>query len=237
MAARLELRHVCKTIGKREILKNIDLQVAPGEIVGLVGPNGAGKSTMMKIAAGFSRPTEGFAAVNGHDVQKERPKALEKAVFLIEGPGLYNGLTGTQHLKMACEERGVRYDPEAVADIVPLGKQLNDRVRTYSMGMKQRLALSLCWAVQPNLFVLDEPTNTLDPDGIFLLRNRIQASVESGAGVLISSHLLDEIAKTAGRILFIRRGEIVSECASVDGDELEQIYQKTFFSDGQGGNG
>ena len=230
MDALLELANVSKTVGKREILRNVTLRVGPGEIVGLVGPNGAGKSTLMKIAAGFSLPTVGNARINGRDVQKERPQALEKAAFLIEGPGLYNNLTGTQHLKMVCEERGVPYDPELVSDFVPFEKQLDGRVRTYSMGMKQRLALALCWAVRPNLFVLDEPTGALDPDGIFLLRKRIQASAESGAGVLISSHLLDEMAKTATRILFLRKGEIVWENAAVAGDELERIYQEKFAS-------
>ena len=232
MDALLKLQNVSKTIRKRKILRDISLRVGPGEIVGLVGPNGAGKSTIMKIAAGFSLPTGGSASIGGHDVRKERPEALKKAVFLIEGPGLYSGLTGTQHLKMVCEERGVPYEPDSVSDIVPFGKQLDDRVRTYSMGMKQRLALSLCWAVQPDLFVLDEPTSALDPDGIFLLRKRVQASAESGAGVLISSHLLDEMAKTADRILFIRGGEIVWESAAVQGDELERMYQEKFMSGG-----
>lgn len=231
MGTFLELKQVSKTIRKHNILKNIDLKVGSGEIVGLVGPNGAGKSTIMKIAAGFCLPTNGSVQINGYDVQKERPKAMEKAVFLIEGPGLYSSLTGTQHLKMICEERGVCYDPELISDLVPFGKQLNDKVRTYSMGMKQRLALSLCWAVQPNLFVLDEPTNTLDPDGIFLLRKRIQASAENGAGVLISSHLLDEMAKMANRILFIRSGEIIWESTTMNGDELERIYQEKFLVD------
>lgn len=237
MSALLELQNINKTIRKRQILKNVSLHIGPGEIVGLVGPNGAGKSTVMKIAAGYSLPTRGSAQINGYDVQKKRPKAMEKAVFLIEGPGLYGHLTGTQHLKMVCEERGVPYDPAAVADIVPLGKQLNERVRTYSMGMKQRLALALCWAVKPSLFVLDEPTNALDPDGIFLLRKRVQEAAESGAGVLISSHLLDEMAKTANRILFLRSGEIVGESASVHGEELERIYQEKFSNGGTEANG
>lgn len=237
MSALLELQDISKTIRKRKILQNISLQIRPGEIVGLVGPNGAGKSTIMKISAGFSLPTRGSVRINGFDVQKERPRALKKTAFLVEGPGLYNSLTGTQHLKMVCEERGVPYDPEAVADIVPLGKQLNDRVHTYSMGMKQRLALALCWAVRPSLFVLDEPTNALDPDGIFLLRKRVQETSESGAGVLISSHLLDEMAKTANRILFIRGGEIIWESAAVHGEELERIYQEKFPNGGAEANG
>ncbi len=228
----LELEKISKTIGKREILRGVSLRVGPGEIVGLVGPNGAGKSTLMKIAAGFSFPTAGSAKINGHDVQKERPQALEKAVFLIEGPGLYGNMTGTQHLKMACEERGVPYDPQAVSDFVPFEKQLGSRVHTYSMGMKQRLALALCWAVKPDLFVLDEPTGALDPDGIFLLRKRIQEAAQAGAGILISSHLLDEMAKTATRILFLRQGEIVGESAAVGGDELEQIYREKFAASG-----
>ena len=225
----LELANVSKTIGKSEILRGVTLQVEPGEIVGLVGPNGAGKSALMKIAAGFSLQTSGNAEINGHSVQKERPQALKKAAFLIEGPGLYNEFTGTQHLKMVCEERGVAYNPESVSDFIPFEKQLGDKVRTYSMGMKQRLSLALCWAVQPDLFVLDEPVNALDPDGIFLLRKRIQKSAEEGAGFLISSHLLDEMAKTATRILFLKKGKIVWENAAISGTELEEKYQEIFM--------
>ena len=130
---------------------------------------------------------------------------------------------------MVCEERGVAYNPESVSDFIPFEKQLGDKVRTYSMGMKQRLSLALCWAVQPDLFVLDEPVNALDPDGIFLLRKRIQKSAEEGAGFLISSHLLDEMAKTATRILFLKKGKIVWENAAISGTELEEKYQEIFM--------
>lgn len=230
MGALLELENINKNIRKHKILQNVSLQVAPGEIVGLVGPNGAGKSSIMKLAAGFSLPSGGSVRINGHDVRKERPKALEKAVFLIEGPGLYSSLTGTRHLQMMCEERGVPYEPASVAEMIPFARQLNDRVHTYSMGMKQRLALAICWAVRPALFVLDEPVDTLDPDGIFVLRKWIQSSAEKGAGFLISSHLLDEMAKTATRILFIRKGEIVKETDAVSSEELEQTYLDVFLS-------
>lgn len=228
METLLELKDVTKVIHKHRILQNVSLQVKPGEIVGLVGPNGAGKTSAMKIAAGFTYPTQGGAKVCGHDVHKERPAAMRESAFLIEEPGLYKSMTGRQHLKMVCEERDVAYDPAETEDIANLGKQIDDKVRTYSIGMKQRLGLAICWAMHPKLFVLDEPTNGLDPDGIFLLRSKIREAAAQGAGFLVSSHLLDELAKTADRILFIKKGELVWESAASDGDALEQAYREQF---------
>lgn len=230
----LNVQTVSKRFGKKEILKGISLSVESGEIVGLVWPNGAGKTTLLKQIAGFQFPSSGKITVCGFDTARDHENAARHMACLIEAPGLYPNVSGRRHLEMFCAARGV---PEAVigevADFLNFQNQLSARTRTYSVGMKQRLGLALCWVSRPDLLVLDEPLNGLDPDGIFLLRGRIEKAAAAGAGVLLSSHLLDELQKVATRIVFIRKGEIAGEFRSGDADALERRYRELFPASGK----
>ena len=156
----LNVQTVSKRFGKREILKGISLSVESGEIVGLVWPNGAGKTTLLKQIAGFQFPSSGKITVCGFDTARDHENAARHMACLIEAPGLYPNISGRRHLEMFCAARGV---PEAVigevADFLNFQNQLSARTRTYSVGMKQRLGLALCWVSRPDLLVLDEPLN------------------------------------------------------------------------------
>lgn len=237
----LNVKGVTKRIRRREILNDISLHIAPGEIVGLVGPNGAGKTSLMKLIAGYNFPTAGTIEICGHDVGRDHAAAMRKAAFLVENPGFYPELSGRRHLYMVCDSRGIaRSTVDALADFLDFPGQLDDRVKTYSIGMKQRLGLAMCWAAQPKLLVLDEPLNGLDPDGIFLLRKRIGEAAAQGTAFLISSHLLSELQKTATRFLFLRQGKLIGEeCINHISTEdsrteninaLEEKYRKLFNS-------
>lgn len=208
----LKVEEVTKKIKNRKILDTVTLHINSGEIVGLVGPNGAGKTSLMKLIAGYNFPTAGTITICGHDVGRDHAAAMKESAFLVENPGLYPELSGRQHMYMICDSRGIdRRTVENLSDLLDFPKQLDDRVKTYSIGMKQRLGLAMCWAAQPKLLVLDEPLNGLDPDGIFLLRKRIAEAAAQGTAVLISSHLLSELEKTAMRFLFLREGKIIGE--------------------------
>lgn len=224
-----------KRIGKKDILSDITLATTPGEIVGLVGPNGAGKTSLMKLIAGYNFPTAGSIRICGHDVRKEHVAAVREAAFLVEGPGLYPGISGQRHMEMFCDARGIpREKIQTVSDFLNFAPQLKNRTRTYSLGMKERLGLALCWVSSPKLMVLDEPLNGLDPDGIFLLRRRLEQVTKGGTTVLISSHLLDELQKVASRIVFIKAGRLIGDETTDNLEKLEDTY-RSLFPEAEGG--
>lgn len=225
----LEVQKVSKRVGKKQILDDVSFSLAEGEILGLVGPNGAGKTTLMKLIAGYNLPTHGAVQICGHDVIREHDKAMREAAFLVEEPGLYPQLSGRDHVRLVLDSRGLpRQNEEALSDLLNFPEQLDKKVRIYSIGMKQRLGLALCWAAQPKLLVLDEPLNGLDPDGIFLLREKMEQARSEGAAVLISSHLLSELQRVATRFLFLDHGRIVGAGSGGDFVELESQYRRLF---------
>lgn len=225
----LNICHVSKKIGKKLILQDIQATLSSGEIVGLVGPNGAGKTSLMKLIAGYNFPSQGSIEICGHNVATEHGSAMAHSSFLVESPGLYPNLSGKRHLEMVCRSHGISTDLiRSVMDFIDFDSQLNDKVKTYSVGMKQRLALALCWITNPKLLVLDEPVNGLDPEGIVLLRNRIESIAADGTAVLVSSHLLDELQKISTRIIFIDGGEILGEEKANGYEGLEKKYL-TYF--------
>lgn len=225
----LRVENVSKTIGMKQILQKVSLSIAPGEIVGLVGPNGAGKTSLMKLIAGYNFPDEGKITICGQDVGSAHAAAMKNAAFLVEEPGLYPQLTGRQHLHMVCDTRGIpRTEIEKLSDLLNFEKQLDNRVKTYSIGMKQRLGIALCFAAQPQFLVLDEPLNGLDPDGIFLIRERMKEASEKGMAILISSHLLTELQKVASRFVFLHHGEVIGESGEESEEALENKYRSLF---------
>ncbi len=230
----LVLNEVSKKIGKKQILNKVSLTLKSGEIVGLVGPNGAGKTTIMKIITGLSLPTQGSISVCGTDMKDDKVKALENIGFLVEEPGLYRNISGKKNLEILMDIRNINKDNLAyVADLLNFDKQLKNKVKTYSIGMKQRLALALSFIMKPKLLVLDEPLNGLDPDGIFLLRDKVKEIASTGTSVLISSHLLGELEKVADRIIFIKQGNIIIPDENSDNTNLEELYSDLFLNRGE----
>lgn len=207
----LTLDHVSKIYHNGRGARNITFSVERGQVVGLLGPNGSGKTTIMKSITGLSQPTEGTITVFGAPVT-DREKALMQVGALIEQPALYENLTAQDHLRMAA-----RYYPgvdqtrmDKVLEIVGLTPYRKERCGKFSLGMKQRMGLALALLSEPELMILDEPTNGLDPAGIQEMRELIRdLPSRFGMTVVVSSHLLSEIDQMADTVGIIREGVLV----------------------------
>lgn len=208
----LEIKGVKKKIGKREIIKGIDLSVEKGEIFGFLGPNGAGKTTTIRMLVGLIAPNEGDISICGHNVQKEKEKALKNVGAVVENPELYKYLSGRENLMQIARIRGIsKEEIQKLIETVGLKDRIDDKVRKYSLGMKQRLGLAAALIGNPKLLILDEPTNGLDPSGIMDFREVVRKSAkERGMAVFISSHILSEIQTLCDRVAFIDGGVIKS---------------------------
>lgn len=208
----LEVKGVKKKLGKREIIKGLDLSVNEGEIFGFLGPNGAGKTTTIRMLVGLISPNEGEIVVCGKSVLSEKEQALKNVGAVVENPELYKYLSGRENLMQIARIRKVsKEEVEKLIDLVGLKDRIDDKVRKYSLGMKQRLGLSAALIGNPKLLILDEPTNGLDPSGIIDFRDVVKkAARERGMAVFISSHILSEVQNLCDRVAFINNGVIKS---------------------------
>jgi ABC-2 type transport system ATP-binding protein len=207
----VETRGLTKRYGERIVaVNNLDLRVRRGEVYGFLGPNGAGKTTTLRMLLGLVRPTSGSAVVAG-----ARPGSTEGLVrigAMIEAPAFYPFLSGRDNLRVLARHAGVPEGRiEAALEVVELGARAGDRFGTYSQGMKQRLGLAAALFKDPELLILDEPTNGLDPAGMVEMRSLIRGLGRDGRTVLLSSHLLGEVEQICDRVGVIRRGELVAE--------------------------
>lgn len=197
----LEVKNVSKKAKDFQILRNVSFSLKKGEIVGLIGPNGAGKTSIMKILTGLTRKYQGTIAF--HDVQN--------VGCMIETPNFYPYWSGKQNLEYFAKLNGVGKERvEELLKLLGLYEAKEKKVRTYSLGMRQRLGIAQALLTQPNILILDEPTNGLDPEGIYEIREYIRKIArENQITVLISSHLLSELEKLCDRAILIKKGEIV----------------------------
>lgn len=210
--ASLCVKNLNKSYGKHQVLKDLSFTLEQGEIVGFIGPNGSGKSTTMKCIANLVFPDSGEITIAGHDLFKARKQALAHLSALIEAPGLYFNLSGLDNLLLFASLRGIsRKRVDEVVEFTGLGKSIRKTAGTYSMGMKQRLALGIAVLTKPTFIILDEPFNGLDPNGIFELRNAIKALAAEGSGIIFSSHQILEMDKIAHRNIFIKDGTIIPQ--------------------------
>lgn len=208
MTASLVVTNVSKTIGSRSILRGIELQVAPGEVVGLLGPNGAGKTSLLKVVTAQSALTSGTVEVFGHPLTNSG--SLPSGVgVMVEQPSFLEHLTGTKHLEAMSRIGGLKTDPAELLRKVGLDPDNRRKVRRYSLGMRQRLAVAQMLLSRPRLVVLDEPTNGLDALGIIEFRTLIGELAAEGAAVLMASHLLGEVERSCTRIVLLNHGEAV----------------------------
>lgn len=224
----LKVEHLCKSIGKKEIIKDISFHVDEGEIVAFVGPNGAGKSTTFKLLCNLIFPDSGRILINGYDLVKEREKALENVSVLIEHPGLFLNLSGRDNLDVIrILYHKSKEDLEHMIEFTGLDYHIDKKVSKYSLGMKQRLMLGMCLLSGPKLMILDEPTNGLDPSGIIEFRKKIKdLAKQKNMAVLISSHILGELDKMCDRCIFIKEGELVESDFQMD---IEERYKQLFL--------
>lgn len=205
----LEVKNLKKSFKKTEVLKGVTFNVAKGEILGFIGPNGSGKSTTMKCIATLLYVDEGLVKICGYDNIKERSLALNEMSVQIESPGLYYALSGLDNLKLFARLKNVdKARVNEVIDFIGIGQDLKRKVKDYSMGMKQRLALGITILNKPKFIMLDEPTNGLDPAGVINLRKTIFKLRDQGTTFLISSHQLNEIEKICDRIIAINDGKV-----------------------------
>lgn len=216
----LELKSINKKIGKKQILKDISFYVNEGDIFGFIGPNGAGKTTAIKLILGLQSITSGEVYINGYNVSKNFTKAIERVGAIVENPDLYMYLSGRENLKLnARMYKGVNKQRiEDVIKLVGLENRIDDKVSKYSLGMRQRLGIAIALLHAPNLLVLDEPNNGLDPEGIKELRQLLRLiAKEEKMAILISSHNLSEIETLCTKVSIINKGQIIET------DTLEQI--------------
>lgn len=208
----LSVKGLKKRIGKKEIIKGLDFELKRGEVFGFLGPNGAGKTTTIRMLVGLIRPTSGTIEICGYNVEKDFTKAMTQMGCIVENPELYSYLTGWENL-----EHFARMLPnvepsyiDEVVKLVRLEERIHDPVKTYSLGMRQRLGIAQALLGKPKVLILDEPTNGLDPMGIREMRSFIRfLAEEEGLTVLVSSHLLSEIQLMCDRVAIISRGTVI----------------------------
>lgn len=206
----LEVKNVYKKLGKREIIKGISFSVKEGEIFGFLGPNGAGKTTTIRMLVGLIAANKGSISIAGYDIEKQREKALNEVGAVVENPEMYIYLSGRENLMQIARVRKIsKQTVQEIIELVNLKDRIDDKVRKYSLGMKQRLGLAAALIAKPKLLILDEPTNGLDPTGILDFREIVKkAAKEHNTAVFVSSHILSEVQELCDTVAFINNGEI-----------------------------
>ncbi|HEX4214720.1 MAG TPA: ABC transporter ATP-binding protein [Candidatus Dormibacteraeota bacterium] len=210
-APTLALRGLNKSYGSRRAVSDLSLEVERGEVFGFLGPNGAGKTTTIRMTLGLIRPSAGSVEILGHDVRRDRASVLPRVGALVESPALYGHLSGRSNLEAFGLMLGgiPRARVDEVLEVVGLGDRQRDRVSSYSLGMKQRLGLAAALLNDPDLLILDEPANGLDPAGIVEMRDLLRRLAEEGKTVFLSSHVLREVEQICDRVAIVNLGRLV----------------------------
>lgn len=210
----LECTNLKKKFGKKEIIKGVSFDLKEGDILGFIGPNGAGKTTTIKLILGLQGIDEGTVLINGFDIKKDFVKAIEKVGTIVESPDVYMYLSGRQNLELVRKmyKNISKERVDEVIKLVGLSNRIDDKVSKYSLGMRQRLGIAQAIIHKPNLLILDEPTNGLDPEGIIELRNLLKKlAKDEKMAILISSHNLLELESFCTKVCIIQNGLIIEE--------------------------
>ena len=209
----IETHGLTKWFGARVAVDDVELLVPRGSAFGYLGPNGAGKTTLIRVLLGLTRADSGTMSVLGLPVPAERGRALARVGAIVDAPGFHGHLTGRENLGiLACARGGEahkRIDP--ALERSRLTQRADEKVSTYSMGMRQRLGLAACLLGDPQLLILDEPMNGLDPAGMHEMRDMIRGLVDEGRTVMLSSHLLDEVERTCDQVAIVDRGKVIRQ--------------------------
>ncbi|WP_067926958.1 ABC transporter ATP-binding protein [Alicyclobacillus shizuokensis] len=212
MPAAVEIRELTKTLGRRPVVDHLSLDIQPGEVFGLLGPNGAGKTTTIRMMVGLISITHGHVRIHGHDIRTEFEEAIRHVGAIVENPEMYKFLSGYDNLRLyARMHKGIGKDRiDEIVRFVGLESAIHKKVKTYSLGMRQRLGLAQALLHNPSVLILDEPTNGLDPAGIRELRDHLRHLAEDqGVAVIVSSHLLTEMELMCDRVAIIQNGRLV----------------------------
>lgn len=229
----LEARRLSKRYGARQAVDTVDLRLEEGEVVGLLGPNGAGKSTVLRCALGLVHPSAGSLRVFGQSPMRGDRSVMQRIGYVPERYALYPGLTGWEHLDLFARLAGVEAERRAAqveraAATLGIGDRLEERVRRYSHGLRQRLVIAQALLGEPALLVLDEPTNGLDLEAVEQVRSLLRRMALGGTTVLLSSHRLQEVESVAGRVAIMMQGKVLQEGRLEDfgGGGLEEVYRR-----------
>lgn len=224
----LELQQVKKTIKGRTIIHDLSFSVRAGEVFGFLGPNGAGKTTTIRMMVGLMKLSHGDIVICGESITKNYAKAVRHIGAIVENPELYKFLSGYKNLQQyARMVKGVTKEKiDEVIELVGLQDRIHDKVKTYSLGMRQRLGLAQSLLHNPKVLILDEPTNGLDPAGIREIRDHLKKLTrEKGMAVIVSSHLLSEMELMCDRIGILQKGELVDiQKVRDEGTEEKDTY-------------
>ena len=229
MGAVLNVVKISKSFGKNKALDGVSFKLRKGEILGFVGPNGAGKTTAIKVILGLQKMDSGDVYINNYNIKKDFEKAMAGVGAIVENPDLYMYLSGRENLELIANMyEGVTRDRiEELIDQVHLRSRIDDKVSKYSLGMKQRLGIAAALLQKPNILILDEPTNGLDPEGIRDLRDiMVNLATDKKMSVLVSSHNLLELESFCTDICFIRNGKILHTESM---NKLKEKDKPTFY--------
>jgi len=233
MTAALALENATRVFKNGSGIFDIDLELASGSIVALVGLNGAGKSTLMRVMLGMLRPQSGHARLNGNDLDSAPLAEWARVGHLVEYPLAYPELTARRNLELSARLRGIADVTAAIDRTIrefALEQYADRRVRTLSLGNRQRVGVAAALQHDPSTIVLDEPTNALDPAGVIRLRESLLRRAADGSAILVSSHHLDEVARIADRIVVMNAGRLIGDLAP-DTPEIEHAFFEAVRAD------
>ncbi|AXF57799.1 ABC transporter ATP-binding protein [Salicibibacter kimchii] len=209
----MQVKNVSKVLGKKRAVNDVSFDIYPGEVFGLLGPNGAGKTTTIRMLVGLISMTKGQVLIKGASIEKDFEEAISQVGAIVENPEMYDYLTGYQNLLHYARMAGNVSEKRMyeIIELVGLENTISDKVKTYSLGMRQRLGLAQALIHSPSMLILDEPTNGLDPEGIREFRQHLKKlTKEEGISVLVSSHLLAEMELMCDRVGIIHHGKLVN---------------------------
>ncbi len=224
----VEVNNLTKYFGKKKVLDDISFSLEEGQILGFIGPNGAGKTTTIKLILGLQRINSGSVSINGYDIKKDFKKAISRVGAIVESPDLYMYISGMDNLKLIANMYPTVSNERIleVVGLVGLENRINDKVSKYSLGMRQRLGIAASLIHNPNVLILDEPTNGLDPEGIKELRDLLKKLVKKEkVGVLISSHNLAELESFCTDVCLIKNGKIITTMSM---EEIKKVDRTNY---------
>ncbi|MCD7036723.1 ABC transporter ATP-binding protein [Metabacillus sp. GX 13764] len=235
-AATLKVQNLTKKIGSKTIVKDVSFEVQNGEIFGLLGPNGAGKTTIIRMIVGLIKRTEGKVMIQSFDLDESYRESMNEIGAIVENPEFYKYMSGYKNLKHYARMSLKNISEEKILEavrLVKLEKAIHNKVKTYSLGMRQRLGVAQALLHDPSLLILDEPTNGLDPQGMKEFRNYLKELANAGTSVLVSSHLLAEMQLMCDRFAIIEKG-VLTHISTME-ETAEEGNREVMFTIGEEG--